>query len=72
MEAILDNVALTVPRLLHGLDATTWAMVELAAQRGYATRIGFEDSAFLPDGRLAQSNEELVKVAVNVMNRYTL
>jgi uncharacterized protein (DUF849 family) len=51
------------PRLLHGLDASAWDLVALAARRGYDARIGFEDIVTLPDGALAESNAALVAVA---------
>ncbi|MEM7128072.1 MAG: 3-keto-5-aminohexanoate cleavage protein [Chloroflexota bacterium] len=69
IESILDTTAPTIPRLLHGLDATTWPMVRLAAKREYDTRIGFEDTATLPGGRMAQSNEELVRAAIIEMSK---
>lgn len=70
MEAILDEATPTLPRLLHGLDATTWDMLELAAQRGYATRIGFEDTVTLPQGSMATSNAELVAAAKKIFKAY--
>ena len=51
------------PRLLHGLGHCAWRLVEMAASRGYDTRIGFEDTLRLPDGSLALSNAELVRAA---------
>ena len=63
-EAVLDAAALRSPRLLHGVNATAWELVDAAGARGYATRIGFEDSLTLPDGRLAGGNGELVRAAL--------
>ena len=51
------------PRLLHGVDATAWALLEEAVARGYDSRIGFEDILTLPDGREARSNADLVRAA---------
>ena len=48
IEAALDCVS--CPRLLHGLEASAWEFVKLAAERGYDTRTGFEDTLTLPDG----------------------
>jgi uncharacterized protein (DUF849 family) len=54
-------------RLLHGeTGAVAWPMLEMALQRGYDTRIGFEDTLTLPDGRLARDNAELVIAAINM------
>ncbi len=55
-----------VPRLLHGLDGCAWKMVELAAQRGYDTRVGFEDMLTLPDGTSAKNNAALVSTAFSI------
>ncbi|MEM7112804.1 MAG: 3-keto-5-aminohexanoate cleavage protein [Chloroflexota bacterium] len=70
MEAILEITAPKLPRLLHGLDTTTWDMLHLAAQRGYATRIGFEDTVWLPDGKMVESNAELVAAAREIFKSY--
>ncbi len=54
---------LTTSRLLHGLDASAWPFVALAARRGYDTRTGLEDTLRLPDGSIAPSNAALVAAA---------
>ena len=46
------------PRLLHGVDATAWPLVDVARARGYGTRIGLEDTLTLPDGAIAPGNGE--------------
>jgi uncharacterized protein (DUF849 family) len=61
IETVLGD--LDRPRLLHGLDASAWDLVALAARRGYDARIGFEDTVALPDGALAESNAALVAAA---------
>lgn len=60
VEAVLQRGAPSVPRLLHGADATAWPFIRLAHARGYDLRIGFEDTLTLPDGTPARSNAELV------------
>ena len=60
IESILEGADLRYPRLLHGVDITAWPMVEAAGERAYATRMGFEDTLLLPDGRPARSNAELL------------
>jgi uncharacterized protein (DUF849 family) len=42
----------------------TWPLVEDAFRRGHDTRVGFEDSIYLPDGTTASTNADLVKAAV--------
>ena len=64
MEAVLDAAAVRAPRLLHGVNATAWPLVDAAGARGYATRIGFEDTLTLPGGELARGNGELVRAAL--------
>ncbi|MEU2930117.1 3-keto-5-aminohexanoate cleavage protein [Streptomyces sp. NPDC007251] len=48
------------PVLLHGEEGGTWPVLRLAARLGLATRIGLEDTLFLPDGRRASGNAQLV------------
>jgi len=63
-EAVLDSAAVRAPRLLHGVNATAWPLVDAAGARGYSTRIGFEDTLTLPDGKVARGNGELVRAAL--------
>ena len=63
VEGVLDSGQIALPRLLHGFDATAWALVGDAGAAGYAVRIGFEDTLRLPDGSLAASNAALVRAA---------
>ncbi len=70
MESALIGVA--PPRLLHGLGHCAWHLVEMAAWRGYETRIGFEDTLRLPDGSLAASNAELVAAARQIMLHHSV
>ncbi|WEO98365.1 3-keto-5-aminohexanoate cleavage protein [Streptomyces sp. FXJ1.172] len=48
------------PVLLHGEEGGTWPVLRLAGRLGLATRIGLEDTLFLPDGRRAGGNGQLV------------
>ena len=43
-----------------------------AMVRGYGARIGFEDTLVLPNGRVAQSNGELVREAVKRIRDFGL
>lgn len=67
MEKVLDRV--DRPALLHGAGPSTWPMIELAARRGYDTRIGLEDTLALPDGSRASGNAALVAAAVEIVRR---
>ncbi|MET9495966.1 3-keto-5-aminohexanoate cleavage protein [Streptomyces sp. NPDC006552] len=52
------------PVLLHGEEGGAWPVLRLALRSGLATRIGLEDTLFLPDGERARGNAELVAAAV--------
>lgn len=54
------------PVLLHGEEGGTWPVLRLAGRLGLATRIGLEDTLFLPDGERAESNAQLVSVALSM------
>lgn len=67
MNDLLDAAGSTCPRLTHGMDDWTWPLVRDAFRRGHDTRVGFEDSVLLPDGRRAQSNAALVEAALRLL-----
>lgn len=58
-------------RLLHGFNATAWPLLMEAKRRGYDTRIGFEDTLFLPNGEHAKSNAELIDAAKKLLSDKT-
>jgi uncharacterized protein (DUF849 family) len=62
----LDEAGSACPRLTHGMNAWTWPLVQDAFSRGHHTRVGFEDSVFLPNGNRAHNNAELVAAAVTL------
>jgi uncharacterized protein (DUF849 family) len=66
IHAVLDRHAITAPRLQHADGAATWPVLEDAILSGYDTRIGFEDTLFLPDGERAESNAALVAAAARL------
>lgn len=57
-----------VPILLHGEDDNCWSAFDHAVDNGYQTRIGLEDTLFLPDHRPASGNAALVRQAVTRMS----
>ena len=59
----------TAPVLLHGLDESCWPLLEHAGIRGVQTRIGMEDTLWLPDGSAAVDNAALVSAAVQLLSR---
>jgi uncharacterized protein (DUF849 family) len=60
----LDAAGSTCARLTHGMNDWTWPLVADAFRRGHDTRVGFEDSVYLPDGARADSNAQLVRAAL--------
>ena len=60
---VLDAAGVAEPRLQHGDGESTWPLIRDAIARGLDTRVGFEDTLLLPDGRPAGSNAELVAAA---------
>jgi 3-keto-5-aminohexanoate cleavage enzyme len=51
----------------HGQGVAGYGVIERALADGEHVRVGFEDAIHLPDGRLARSNAELVRWAVEVV-----
>ncbi len=70
VESVLATGRVSLPVLLHGLNATAWPFIEEAAKRGYDTRIGFEDVLALPNGESAASNAALVIEAATRTKRW--
>ncbi len=60
---VLDRAGLRAPRLQHGDGALTWILIEDAVRRGLDTRVGLEDTLYLPDGSRAPGNAALVRAA---------
>jgi uncharacterized protein (DUF849 family) len=69
IEALLHGAGIALPITLHGVNHTAWQFIDVAAQRGYGTRIGFEDVLTLPNGSVAKGNGELVAEAVKRAGR---
>jgi uncharacterized protein (DUF849 family) len=52
-----------------GISRNQWPLVAAAATMGGNVRVGLEDNLYLPDGRLAQSNGDLVANGVELIRR---
>lgn len=61
--AILSAARITLPLLLHGFDDSVWPLYRKSLTRGIDARLGFEDSLYLPDGRIAQDNRDIIRAA---------
>ena len=64
IKEVLDRAKIDIPYVLHGTEATTWAIMNDARVLGYGIRVGFEDTLTLVDGTVARSNAELVQEAI--------
>jgi uncharacterized protein (DUF849 family) len=64
IEEMLRDAGIALPIILHGVGRTAWELIDVAAQRGYDTRIGLEDTLTLTDGSVAKDNGVLVAEAV--------
>jgi uncharacterized protein (DUF849 family) len=64
MEEIVLHAGIAIEQVHHGYDIACWAVNARAIRRGHGIRTGLEDVAVLPDGIMAESNVELVRAAV--------
>ncbi|MHA6799675.1 3-keto-5-aminohexanoate cleavage protein [Bounagaea algeriensis] len=65
-ESLLERLRpATAPILLHGEGPGSWTVLDVAARRGLASRIGLEDTLHLPDGDVATDNAALVTAALH-------
>jgi uncharacterized protein (DUF849 family) len=67
MEATLRSADVPLARLHHGVGAGAWDILRRAAAAGHNVRTGLEDTFYLPDGRAATGNADLVRAAVSLM-----
>jgi uncharacterized protein (DUF849 family) len=66
IERILTEAGIELEQMHHGEGIASWAVNERALRRGHGIRTGLEDTAVLPDGRLAADNAELVRAAARL------
>ncbi len=67
IEQILNAAGLKIPRLLHGFNSVAWDVLREAKRRGYNSRIGMEDTIYLENGEMVNSNLDLIKYANNIL-----
>lgn len=63
IDAALDRLGITAPRLHHGEEDASWPVLAQGAALGRQLRIGLEDTLRRPDGSLTAGNVELVRLA---------
>jgi len=69
VEKALYRAGVRRPMLAHGVDATVWRFVALAAARRWSTRVGLEDGKTLPNGATAADNAALVAAAAAIFRK---
>lgn len=67
MECAVVEAGIALEQVHHGEGVASWAVNRRAVARGHGIRTGLEDTAVLPDGRLARDNAELVRAAAAVI-----
>jgi uncharacterized protein (DUF849 family) len=71
MEQVLDAGSVAIERIYHGDGIASWAVNRYGISRGCGIRTGLEDAPFMPDGRLATGNGELVAAAAALLDAAT-
>jgi uncharacterized protein (DUF849 family) len=64
IDRALDRSGIDAPRLHHGEELATWAVLRRAIEAGHDIRVGLEDTLVMPDGQPAAGNADLVAAAV--------
>lgn len=67
IEQVLNIAGLKIPRLLHGFNSVAWDVLREAKRRGYDSRIGMEDTIYLENGEMVNSNLDLIKYANKIL-----
>jgi uncharacterized protein (DUF849 family) len=69
MEETVATAGIALEQVHHGYGIACWAVNQRAIAKGHGIRTGLEDVAVLPDGSHAESNAQLVMIAVSMLNR---
>jgi uncharacterized protein (DUF849 family) len=69
IDELLVDLMVPLPRVWHGVERATWAVVAAGARAGSGVRIGLEDTLELPDGRPAPGNPAMVLAAGELLRR---
>jgi uncharacterized protein (DUF849 family) len=67
IEHVLGDAGIALEQVHHGDGVASWDVSARALARGHGMRTGLEDTIFLPDGRLAAGNAELVRASIALM-----
>jgi uncharacterized protein (DUF849 family) len=69
IERALAEGGVRLEQVHHSDGIASWAVNRRAIERGHGIRTGLEDTPFLPDGRVASGNGELVAAAASLVAR---
>ena len=69
IERALAEGGVRLEQVHHGDGIASWAVNRRAVARGHGIRTGLEDTLYLPDGRVASGNGELVTAARELLAR---
>ncbi len=69
IERALAKGGVRLEQVHHGDGIASWAVNRRALARGHGIRTGLEDTLYLPDGRVASGNGELVTAARELLAR---
>ena len=64
IDSILDDGQVQAPRLHHGEDQATWAVIQRAMDNGHDVRIGLEDTLVDARGVIVSGNASLVTMVI--------
>ena len=67
IEQVLNIAGIKIPRLLHGFNSVAWDVLREAKRRGYDSRIRMEDTIYLENGEMVNSNLDLIKYANKIL-----
>jgi uncharacterized protein (DUF849 family) len=67
IEQIVAAAEILLEQMHHGDGIASWAVNERALRRGHGIRSGLEDTALLPDGRIATDNAEVIRAAAGLL-----
>ncbi len=60
----LDELGVTLPRLLHGEGESCWPLIEHAGRLGLPARVGLEDTLTGPGGIPVDGNADLIRLGL--------
>jgi uncharacterized protein (DUF849 family) len=62
----LVRLGITARQVRHGYDLASWDVLHASIADGQDIRVGWEDTAVLPDGSVAAGNGDLVAAAARL------